>query len=91
MCHLGRLSGTLTAWDRAERVTVRFRDGDVVGAETAGASGQAAVFAFLAWDQGQFDFAPGDPGDGAALGDSFDQLLLEGCRRLDEGRRSGQA
>ena len=45
-----------------------------------------AVYAFLAWDRGQFKFVPGDPGAGAPLAQSLEHLLLEGCRLLDESR-----
>jgi hypothetical protein len=34
----------------------------------------------------RFHFHPGDPGKGMPLGESFSQLILEGCRRLDEKR-----
>ncbi len=87
VCHLTRLTGTLTVRDGARRMAVRFREGEIVGAEGDGRSGEAAVFALLSWEEGTFRFAPGDPGEGAALGMGFSQLLLEGCRRLDEERR----
>jgi DNA-binding response OmpR family regulator len=85
-CHLSRLSGELQAEDTGRHARIRFRDGEVVAAECQGTSGREAVFAFLAWEGGRFEFRPGDPGPGAALG-GFEQLLLEGCRLLDERRR----
>lgn len=88
VCHLTRLTGTLTVRDGARRMAVRFRDGEIIGAEGEGRSGEAAVFALLAWEEGTFRFAPGDPGEGTPLGTGFSQLLLEGCRRLDESRRT---
>ena len=88
VCHLTRLTGTLTVKDGARRMAVRFREGEIVGAEGNGQSDEAAIFAFLAWEEGTFKFAPGDPGDGAPLGTGFSQLVLEGCRRLDERRRA---
>ena len=87
VCHLTRLTGTLTVKDGARRMAVRFRDGEIIGAEGDGVTGEAAVFALLAWNEGTFRFAHGDPGDGTPLGTGFSQLLLEGCRRLDESRR----
>ena len=87
VCHLTRLTGTLTVKDGARRMAVRFRDGEIIGAEGDGATGEAAVFALLAWNEGTFRFAHGDPGEGTPLGTGFSQLLLEGCRRLDEARR----
>jgi DNA-binding response OmpR family regulator len=88
VCHLTRLTGTLTVKDGGRRMAVRFREGEIIGAEGDGRSGEAAVFALLSWEEGTFKFAPGDPGDGAPLGTGFSQLVLEGCRRLDEARRA---
>jgi DNA-binding response OmpR family regulator len=88
VCHLTRLTGTLTVKDGGRRMAVRFREGEIIGAEGEGRSGEAAIFALLAWEEGTFKFAPGEPGDGAPLGTGFSQLLLEGCRRLDEERRA---
>jgi DNA-binding response OmpR family regulator len=87
ICHLSRLSGVLTAQDGARVATVRFRDGEVVGAECDGLEGEYGVFAFLAWERGVFRFRSGDPGPGEVVGGKFDALLLDGCRRLDEANR----
>jgi DNA-binding response OmpR family regulator len=89
VCHLSRLTGVLSAQDGPWRAAVRFRDGEVVGAECGAARGEDAVFEFLGWESGTFQFAAGDPGPGEPVGDTFDSLLLEGCRRLDEARRAG--
>ncbi len=88
MCHLSQLTGWLTAHDGARPARVRFRAGEIVGAECDGAQGADAIFAFVGWTQGRFRFAPGDPGEGAPLGRSFDGVLLEACRRLDEANRA---
>ena len=87
VCHLTRLTGTLAVRDGERKMSVRFRDGEIIGASGDGRSGEAAVFALLAWNEGTFRFAHGDPGEGTPLGTGFSQLLLEGCRRLDEERR----
>jgi len=89
VCHLSRLTGVLSAQDGPWRASVRFRDGEIVGAECGAARGEDAVFEFLGWESGTFHFAPGDPGAGDRLGDTFDGLLLEGCRRLDEAHHEG--
>ncbi|HET8644815.1 MAG TPA: response regulator, partial [Vicinamibacteria bacterium] len=87
VCHLSRLTGVLSAQDGPWRASVRFRDGEIVAAECGAARGEDAVFEFLGWESGTFHFAPGDAGEGEKVGESFDRLLLEGCRRLDEARR----
>lgn len=88
VCHLTRLTGTLTVKQGRRRMAVRFRDGEVIGAEGDGDNGEGAIFALLAWEEGTFEFAPGDPGSGIPLAAGFDQILLEGCRLLDEERRA---
>ena len=45
------------------------------------------MFEFLGWESGTFQFTPGEPAPGVPLGENFDRLVLEGCRRLDEARR----
>lgn len=90
MCHLTRLSGSLTVESGPKRMTVRFRDGEIVGAAGEECQGAEAVYELLSWEHGRFQFTPGDPGptDGV-LEQSFSQLVLEGCRQLDELRRGG--
>jgi hypothetical protein len=87
MCHFGRLSGLCTVRAGVVRIQLRFRDGQVLGAESGRARGADAVYELLSWSRGQFVFQPGDPGEGRPLSESFEFLLLEGCRRLDEERR----
>src|SRR5262245_33011999 len=87
ICHLSRLTGVLTAEDGARVATVRFRDGEIVGAECDGLEREYGVYAFLAWERGVFRFRAGDPGPGDVVGGKFDALLLDGCRRLDEANR----
>lgn len=91
MCHLGRFSGVCTVRSGVGRAEIRLRDGEIVSASAGPLVGAEAVFEFLAWGRGHFEFVPGDPGDREPLPESFDFLLLEGCRRLDEGaRRDGE-
>ena len=86
MWHQGRLSGVCTVRFGTQVFEARFRDGEIVYAGLGERSGALAVFEFLGWDRGVFRFVPGAV-DGSPIGESFDQLLLEGCRRLDEERR----
>jgi DNA-binding response OmpR family regulator len=88
VCHISRLTGVLSAEDGPWRASVRFRDGEIVGGECGAARGEDAVFEFLGWESGTFHFAAGDPGAGERIGETFDRLVLEGCRRLDEARRA---
>jgi CheY-like chemotaxis protein/signal recognition particle receptor subunit beta len=86
----GRLSGILTARTLAEggdAAVLGFRDGAIVSAACEERSGPEAVYAFLAWERGQFSFIPGEPGPGEPIARSVEALLLEGSRLLDESRR----
>jgi DNA-binding response OmpR family regulator len=87
VCHLTRLTGTLIVEAGPQKIELRFNAGEIVGADSPSNSGEQAVYDFLAWDQGRFRFVPGDPGSAEPLGQSFNALVLEGCRRLDEQRR----
>jgi DNA-binding response OmpR family regulator len=87
MFHLSRLTGRCHVRQGEKQIEVRFREGEVVGAVAADRTGSDAVFEFLFWESGHFEFVPGDPGPGAPLDQTFSELLLEGCRRLDEERR----
>jgi DNA-binding response OmpR family regulator len=87
MCHISQLTGVFTARAGNRMAQIRFRDGEVISAHCDGFQGAEAIYAFIGWPKGQFAFLPGSAGEGLRLTDSFDQLLLEGCRRLDESRR----
>jgi DNA-binding response OmpR family regulator len=87
VCHLTRLTGVLMAEAGARAMTIRFREGEIVGASGDAREGAHAVYAFLAWEEGRFHFAPGEQ-RGERIGPSFAELVLEGCRRLDEARRA---
>ena len=87
MCHISMFTGVFTSHDEGKRTQIRFREGEIIGAENNGYRGAEAVYAFLGWTKGHFEFASGDPGLGEPVAESFDQLILEGCRRLDEAGR----
>ena len=88
----GKLSGVFSArrQEGSDTAMFGFRQGQIISAVCQDQSGTEAVFAFLTWERGQFDFAPGDPGVGESIA-NVEYLLFEGCRRLDEMRRTGEA
>jgi CheY-like chemotaxis protein len=90
VCHLTRLTGVLMSESGARWMTIRFREGEIVGASGDESEGADAVYSFLSWDEGRFHFAPGEQ-VGERIGTSFTELVLEGCRRLDEKRRAASA
>jgi two-component system cell cycle response regulator len=80
MWHQGRLSGVCTVRAGTQLFEARFRDGEIVYASLGERTGAKAVYAFLSWTHGQFRFVPGPVESGDPIGETFDQLLLEGCR-----------
>jgi hypothetical protein len=88
MCHLGRLTGVCTVRTASRVVQIRFSNGEIVSADSDAGSGADAVYDVLSWSRGHFEFVPGDASPAEPLDSTFDQLLLEGCRRLDESRRT---
>lgn len=84
MCHLSQLSGVLRVRHGSDTAEFSLRHGQIVTAHTPRADGAEAVYDFMAWTEGQFEFVPGATREGAPLAKHFDELLLEGCRRLDE-------
>jgi len=92
VCHLNRLTGNLMVRHGPQQIRVSFRGGEIVGASgvhlirSNGGDPQPEeiVFTLLSWPRGQFQFVPAPSVDGEPIGESFDQILLEGCRRLDE-------
>jgi DNA-binding response OmpR family regulator len=87
MCHLGRLTGVCSIGSGKDKAELRFKQGELIRAVVGERSGEEAVYEVLGWSEGHFSFAPGDPGPGEPLGSGFSQLLLEGCRLLDERNR----
>ena len=90
MWHQGRLTGVCTVRSSTQLFEARFQDGEIVYAALGELQGADAVYAFLAWTRGLFRFVPGQVPAGTPVGESFDQLLLEGCRLLDEKRRAAE-
>ena len=93
ICSQGGLTGIFSARAKEdsgdEKIAVfGFRDGRLIAATVQELTGPEAVYAFLAWNRGQFKFVPGDPGSGAPFAQSVEHLLLEGCRRVDESRQA---
>ncbi len=91
MAHLARLSGVLRAQSAGRQAEVGFHQGEIVTARLGDLTDEAALFDFIGWEQGAFSFVPGQAPQVERLGLGFEQLLLEGCRRLDEGRATGDA
>jgi DNA-binding response OmpR family regulator len=85
MCHLTQLSGVCSVRSGNRLIEVLFHHGELIAADSEQAHGVEAVFELLGWTRGHFDFEPQDVEAAEPLG-GFMEILLEGCRRLDERR-----
>lgn len=89
MFHFNQLSGVCAVRSGDQHsAEVGFEDGEIVCASTSdGLEGAEAIFRLLSWSGGRFAFALVRPVRGVPIRTRFEQLLLEGLRRLDEQRR----
>ena len=88
ICNLNQLTGVLLARRGSQSLRIGFRHGQIVSATGADKRGADAVFDFLTWPQGQFEFdRDAVVAEAMPVREDFNALLLEGCRRLDESRR----
>jgi DNA-binding response OmpR family regulator len=88
MCHLGRLSGVCAVRSEGRFAEIRLQEGRLLAVKAHGLAGREALFEILGWAKGYFEFTASDPGAGTPLAETIEELLLEGCRRLDERRRA---
>lgn len=88
MCHLGRMTGRLEVTAGRHTWEIDFAEGEIVGARGPELHGEEAVYGLIGLARGEFEFRPGPAARGGPLGENFAQLLLEGCRRLDETARA---
>ena len=87
-----RRSGTLLVegYDR-RRGEIAFSSGDLFDAHVEGLTGEEALYALLAWSEGDFAFDAGRIPTEDRLKSGVMNLLLEGMRRLDEAERGDAA
>ena len=88
ICNLNQLTGVLLARRGSQSLRIGFRHGQIVSAMGPDKRGADAVFDFIGWPQGQFEFdRDAVVAEAMPIREDFNALLLEGCRRLDEARR----
>ncbi len=86
--HFNQLSGVCTfEAPGGRKAEVQFQSGEVIGARTVdGAHGADAIFRLVTWTDGRFVFHVRSFGDDTRTLLRFEQMMLEGMRRLDEER-----
>jgi DNA-binding response OmpR family regulator len=84
---VSRKSGVLRLSSGMKRGSVFFNEGRVLDAELGALSGEAAIYRFLLWSEGEFELDFRDVRREDKLSVSTQGLLMEGMRRLDEWSR----
>lgn len=74
-----------------EEGAIYFDDGEIVHAELGLLEGERAIYSFLTWDEGQFRMSRDIASASRTVRLQWNQLLMEGMRRLDERERGFQA
>jgi uncharacterized repeat protein (TIGR04076 family) len=84
---LNRRTGILVIMDKHAKAEAHFQKGSVAEVTLENLEGEEAFYRLLEWEEGQFQFQPGEivPGVRKITKDTM-QLLMEGLRRLDEER-----
>ena len=85
---ISRKSGVLRLTQGERSGEVLFSDGSLVHAEFGKLRGEAAIYRFLVWNDGEFnlEFGPVDPEEISVTAPT-QGVLMEGMRRLDEWGR----
>ncbi len=83
---LARANGRLTIRRAHDEGEVWFESGEIVHAVCRGTQGEPAVYALLAWSGGEFSFAEFETAPRRSIEATWQHVLLEGCRLMDEER-----
>ncbi len=79
-------TGKFTLSREADRGFIYLKNGQMVHATVADLIGEEAIYALAIWNQGEFQFAPGEEPERQTITKSNTNLLMEAARRLDEWR-----
>lgn len=90
MYALSRATGRLSIVKGPRFGEVWFERGDMVHCEVGEDRGAEAFYQLLAWKGGSYEFETAEP-PLRTIAVSWEELLLEGCRRLDEGKNAAEA
>jgi hypothetical protein len=88
---IGRKSCRLTISREGQQSEMQFECGQLVHATAGNVSGEAAVYAVVAWAEGTFLINFEHSECARTVTHSTQSVLLEALRRLDESRRDSEA
>ncbi|HET8775163.1 MAG TPA: response regulator [Thermoanaerobaculia bacterium] len=84
ICALSKTTGALRIVEGGHRGMLWFAQGEIVHCECGPLAGEAAFYELLTWRRGSFTMENGETSPVRSIETSWETLLLEGCRRLDE-------
>ena len=79
-------TGKFTLSRDADRGFIYLKNGQMVHASVGDLAGEEAIYALAIWNQGDFQFNPGEEPERQTITKSNTNLLMEAARRLDEWR-----
>lgn len=79
-------TGKFTLSREHDRGYIYLKNGQMVHAAVADLIGEEAIYSLAIWNQGEFQFSPGEEPDRQTITKSNTNLLMEAARRLDEWR-----
>lgn len=79
-------TGKFTLSREHDRGYIYLKNGQMVHATVADLIGEEAIYSLAIWNQGEFQFSPGEEPDRQTITKSNTNLLMEAARRLDEWR-----
>lgn len=79
-------TGKFTLSREGDRGFIFLKNGQMVHATVSDLVGEEAIYALAIWNQGEFQFSPGEEPDRQTITKSNTNLLMEAARRLDEWR-----
>ncbi|HEX8169879.1 MAG TPA: DUF4388 domain-containing protein [Thermoanaerobaculia bacterium] len=79
-------TGKFTLTRDADRGFIFLKNGQMVHATVGDLVGEEAIYSLAIWNQGEFQFSPGEEPDRQTITKSNTNLLMEAARRLDEWR-----
>ena len=79
-------TGKFTLSRDTDRGFIYLKNGQMVHAFVGELIGEEAIYALAIWNQGEFQFSPGEEPDRQTITKSNTNLLMEAARRLDEWR-----
>ena len=79
-------TGKFTLSRETDRGFIYLKNGQMVHASVGDMIGEEAIYALAIWNQGEFQFTPGEEPERQTITKSNTNLLMEAARRLDEWR-----